>query len=108
MTDETISYIIDLINKGEPQDLIFLRPLTSIVLFGIVWVNNSDEEVCKDSGYNMFFIKNENQTIVAGVLDMGEQDLHVFVKPEHRGNGYLVNALKDDILPYLFSMSPTI
>ena len=51
----------------------------------------------------MFFIKDEKQIIVAAVLDMGEQDLHVFVKPESRGNGYLVNALKEDILPYLFS-----
>ncbi len=52
----------------------------------------------------MFFIKNEEKQVVSAVLYMGEQDLHVFVKAECRGNGYLATALKKAILPYLFYM----
>jgi len=103
MTNETIEYIIDLINKGEASELIFLRPLSPNVLMGLVWVNGVKGDVYKDGGVNMFFIQNKERIIVAAVTDMGEQDLHVFVHPVHRGNGHLVNALKEVILPYLFS-----
>lgn len=105
MTDETISYIIDLINNDVSHErCIFLRPLSDKVLVGIVWVSKSNGELYKNDGVDMFFIKNEEKQVVSAVLDMGEQDLHVFVKPECRGNGHLAIALKETILPYLFSM----
>lgn len=31
-------------------------------------------------------------------------DLHWIILPEHRKNGYLTNALKEAIIPYLFSV----
>jgi len=31
-----------------------------------------------------------------------DSDLHWYVEPEHRKQGYLTNAMKESILPYLF------
>jgi hypothetical protein len=103
MTDETISYIIDLINNDISHErCIFLRPLTENVLVGIVWVSKSNGELYKTNGVDMFFIQNDEKQVISAILDMGEQDLHVFVKPKFRGNGHLAIALKETILPYLF------
>jgi len=102
MTDKTIKFIIDLINSGQSSDLIFTRPLTQQVLIGRVWVKNDKGDICTDSGYNMFFIQNKRKVTVAAVVDMGRQDLHVFVHPKHRKRGHLVKALRSVILPFLF------
>lgn len=103
MTDKTIRFIIDLINGNLASEIIFLRPLSNFVLFGRVWVSNDQGHMCTDRGYSMFFILNRRKVIVGAVVDMGRQDLHVFVHPNHRKRGYLVNALRSVILPYLFA-----
>lgn len=103
MTDKTVQFIIDLINSGQASDLIFLRPLSESVLVGRVWIKNDKGDICTGSGYCMFFIQNEQKVIVAAVVDMGSQDLHVFVHPVHRKRGHLANALRSVILPYLFA-----
>jgi hypothetical protein len=92
MTDETIQFIIDLINSGQASDLIFMRPLSQHVLFGRVWVNNDKGDICTDSGYSMFFIQNSRKVIVAAVVDLGRQDLHVFVHPKQRKQGHLAGC----------------
>jgi hypothetical protein len=51
--------------------------------------------------YRFFFVKNETKRYVAAVLDM-YHDLHWYVVPEYRKNGYLTTALRESILPYLF------
>jgi hypothetical protein len=103
MTDEALSYIIDILNKDRTPDLIFLRPLAQNIFIGKVWVNNATGEVAKGGGYTIFFVQNRAKTFVAAVIDMGRQDLHVFVKPRHRKKGHLVKALRSVILPYLFA-----
>lgn len=103
MTNETIAYIIDLINAGKASDVIFLRPLSTKVFLGRVWVANDKGDVCTDNGYNMFFVRNKVNTVVAAVVDMGPQDLHVYVQPRYRKKGHLIKALTSVILPYLFA-----
>lgn len=102
MTEETIEKIIDSLNKPEPNDFLFLRSITDKVSFGRVWLNYPEGKSCNENSYSMFFIKDLRKYIGA-VLDMGEQDIHVFVKPQHRRKGHLVNALRLVILPFLFS-----
>lgn len=103
MTDETIEKIIDALNRGEAPDLIFLRPLTDKVFIGRVWLTRPSGSVCNEESYAMFFIRNRRKTFVAAILDMGKQDLHVFVKPKHRGKGYLAVELRNVVLPFLFA-----
>lgn len=107
MTNETIAYIIYLINSGKASDVVFLRPLSSMVFLGRVWVNNDKGDLCKDRGYKIFFIRNKAGTVVGAVVDMGSQDLHVYIEPEHRKKGHLSKALTSVILPYLFGLNPT-
>ena len=102
MTEETIEKIIDSLNKPEPYDFLFLRSITDKVSFGRVWLNYPEGKSCNENSYSMFFIK-DLQNYIGAVLDMGEQDIHVFVKPQHRRKGHLVNALSLVILPFLFS-----
>ncbi|MFH1218155.1 MAG: hypothetical protein V1706_16805 [Pseudomonadota bacterium] len=91
-------------SNGESSELVFLRPLSSNVLLGRVWIESDSDDVYKYNGVRMFFIKDSGK-IVAAVYDMEpqQQDLHVFVQPENQGKGYLVIALTKVILPYLFS-----
>lgn len=103
MTNETIAYIIDLINAGKASDVVFLRPLAPKVLFGHVWIKNEKGDIYTGNGWKMFFIRNKVDTVVAAVVDMGPDDLHVYVLPRYRKKGHLVKALTSVILPYLFA-----
>ena len=103
MTDETIEKLIDSLNHSEAPDLIFLRPLTDKVFIGRVWTKRPDGSVCNEDSYTMFFIRNQRKTFVAAILDMGKKDLHVFVKLKHREKGYLADALRNVVLPFLFA-----
>ncbi|MCX5827667.1 MAG: hypothetical protein NTV58_06665 [Deltaproteobacteria bacterium] len=103
MTDETLEKIIDSLNIPEAPDLIFLRPLTNKVFVGRVWLKLPSGGTFDENSYTMFFVRNQRKTVVAAVLDMGKQDLHIFVKPKHRGRGYLADALRSVILPFLFA-----
>jgi hypothetical protein len=103
MTNETIAYIINLINEGKAFDVVFLRPLTAKVFLGRVWIKNDKGDVYTDNGQTMYFIYNKINTVVAAVVDMGPQDLHVYVQPKYRKKGHLVKALTSVILPHLFA-----
>jgi len=90
--------------------LIHLRPLTDSVDYAKVWLDKpkpTDKFCAFDEPRKFYFIKNENGIYVAAVLDMPEQfltchDLHWYVLPKYRHNGYLTNAMKDVILFHLF------
>ena len=47
-----------------------------------------------------YFIKNAKNKYV-GIVQDGGNDLHWYILPHHRGNGYLTNALRETILPHL-------
>lgn len=70
---------------------------------GRVWVDGINGEISKGSDSKIFFIQNSEKIVVAAVIDMGPNELQVFVQPHARGNGHLVKALKSAILPYLFN-----
>lgn len=100
MTHESIKQLIDLLNKGELKDRVFVVPLSEAVHLAKVWMNEPKGGVVGEGSYEFFFITNGSQLYVAAVLDMGN-DLHVFVKEEHRGKGYLTKAMHEVVLPYL-------
>ena len=101
MKHEHIESLIDLLNTGGDLQLIFLSALSDEVDFAKVWLQEPRGGIGNEGAYDFYFIKNESEIYVAAVLDMFN-DLHVFVKEEHRGNGYLTSAMHQVIFPHLY------
>lgn len=101
MTDKLLKLLINRLNNGNSKALFHLHSLTNKVVFGKVWLKKPKNIIGSDGPFNFYFIKNENETYVATILDMNS-DLHWFVMPKYRGNGYLTKALQEVILFHLF------
>lgn len=104
MTSEEIEKYINKLNNKEYEDTIFLRKISKNVDVAKVWseeLKENDNIIGNFSSYRFFFIRNEQNSYVGAILDMG-LDLHWYVLPENRKKGYLTNALKNVVLPYLF------
>ncbi len=99
MTTREIRTYIDRLNRGKTRDSIFKREIGPNVEIAKVWPGPRS----RYPGYvaEFFFISNNEGEYVAAVLDM-TKDLHWYVVPKHRKKGYLKQALKQAILPYLF------
>ena len=103
MTNEDIEKLIDSINNEAANDSIFLSVLSQTVDFAKVWTKLPEENIGNESSYPFYFIKSEEGNYVGAVSDMGN-DLHVYVKTEHRKKGYLSRAISEVILPHLFQV----
>ncbi|MBU1364092.1 MAG: hypothetical protein KKE51_09760 [Gammaproteobacteria bacterium] len=101
MTHDSIEQLIDLLNKGELSDRVFVAALTEVVHFAKVWMEEPKGGIAGEGSYEFFFITNGSPLYVAAVLDM-VNDLHVFVKNDHRGKGYLTKAMHEGVLPWLY------
>lgn len=103
MKDETLIKLIEDLNSVTYEDKVFLRKMGKSVYLAKVWPKPPEATLVIQSGYNFFFIKDEvREVFVACVLDMGPDNLHWLVHPTFRRKGYLIPALKDYILPYIF------
>ncbi|WP_303924869.1 GNAT family N-acetyltransferase [Draconibacterium sediminis] len=104
MTEREIRKYIDRLNNGKAGESIFTRQISKTVEVAKVWTEQpkmTDSIIGNFGSYRFFFIKNESNKYVGAVLDM-YQDLHWYIVPKSRKQGYLTNALKESILPYLF------
>lgn len=101
MTHDFIEQLIDSLNKGELRDHVFMAPLSKSVHFAKVWMEEPEGGIVGEGPYEFFFITKESPLYVAAVLDMGN-DLHVFVKEEYRGNGYLSRAMHEVVFPWFY------
>lgn len=104
MTEREIRRYIDQLNSGKAVETIFTRQISKTVDVAKVWSEQpkmNDDIIGNFDSYRFFFIKNELNEYVGAVLDM-YQDLHWYVVPKSRKQGYLTIALKESILPYLF------
>lgn len=104
MTEKQLKSIIDRLNKGKLKEQLFLRPLVANVDFAYYWNEKPTPEIsiCSGDGpYKFYFVRDSDGRHVGCVLDM-TSDLHWYILPIYRKNGYLSNALKSDILPHLF------
>lgn len=104
MTNTEIKEYIDLLNKGNFEERIFLRKISETVEIAKVWdreqtLNND----CNTNlfSYRFFFIKNADNKYVGAVLDM-YKDLHWYICEKERKKGHLTKSLRESILPYLF------
>ena len=104
MTEKEIRKYIYRLNNGKATESIFTRQIGKNVDVAKVWTEQpkiTDSIVGNFGSYRFFFIKNEINKYVGAVLDM-YQDLHWYIIPKSRKQGYLTKALKESILPYLF------
>jgi hypothetical protein len=104
MTERYFNSLINKLNRKNTGGLIFLRPLSDKIDYGKVWAKNriGIKKVDNYSGpYKHYFIKNEEGFYVATVLDMGS-NLHWYVLPKFRKQGYLTRALSETILYHIF------
>lgn len=104
MTDNYLKSLINKLNKGQTNGLIFIRPLSNTVNLAKVWRNElkkTDDINVDDSPYTCYFIKNNLGVYVSIVVDL-INDLHWFTLPRHRKQNYLTNALKEIIIFHLF------
>jgi hypothetical protein len=99
MKHDDVEALIDQLNFGGPQKLIFISTLSDSVDFAKVWSEEPKGKGCENS-YNFYFVRVKG-IYVGAVFDMGD-DLHVFVKPEYRGQGHLSSAMHQTVFPHLY------
>lgn len=99
MTEKSIIAIINKLNRYPHYKNCIKHALSKNVEFAHVWINSV---FYTNNPQTFFLIKNEIE-YVGAVLDM-KTDLHWVILPKYRKKGYLTTALKDAIIPYLFSI----
>ena len=97
MTANQLQSFINKLNKGTYHKTIFKHQISKEVDFAKVWQSQSTKEV---QPFKFFFIKNDAEYVSTVLLK--HNDLHWYVTPKYRGKGYLTNALKNSILPFIF------
>jgi hypothetical protein len=105
MTNEDLEALIDALNKGEMKDLVFRAKISSNVEYAKVWRCEPKGGICNEQSSRFYFLSGDDGKIIGAVFDM-YSDLHVFVKAENRGQGYLTRALESIILPHIRDTSP--
>lgn len=100
MTEKSIIAIINILNRNPNYKNCIKHSISKNVDFAHIWIENSR---LKHSPKPFFLIKKDTK-YVGAVLDMNS-DLHWVMLPEYRKNGYLTTALKEAIIPYLFTVA---
>lgn len=93
----SIISIINKLNRKPNYKNCIKHSISNNVELAHIWINNP---FYRNNPQTFFLIKNDSG-YVGAVLDM-INDLHWVILPEYRKKGYLTNALKAAIIPYLF------
>ncbi|MBU0942096.1 MAG: GNAT family N-acetyltransferase [Bacteroidetes bacterium] len=99
MSEESIISIINKLNRYPNYKNCIKHSISKNVELAHIWINST---FYRNNPQTFFLIKNEIE-YVGAVLDM-KTDLHWVILPKYRKKGYLTTALKDAIIPYLFSI----
>lgn len=105
MHDKTLIKYIYGLNKGKYHRSIFKHSLSPTVDLAQVWhkiPNPQNAIVGSEMPSTVYFIKIENGPYVGGV-EATPNELHWLILPKHRKQGYLSRAMKEAILPHLFT-----
>lgn len=97
MTTLSIINILNKLNKNSNRKDVIRHSISPNVEFAHIWTK---ENYNSNIPYTFFLIKKDID-YVGAVLDMAS-DLHWVILPEYRKKGYLTNALRASILPYIF------
>lgn len=105
MTDESISLLLDRLNKDDREGII-IRPISERVWWGCVW-DAMEEGQAADccalrENCEFYFIKSQEGVFAAALHRFGPEEMHWFVAESHRRKGILLEPLKTVILPHIF------
>ncbi len=106
MTHESILSLVDALNAGTAHDRIFLRPLTAQVDFAWVWEQEPTGRAANEGGLRFYFVREANGHYVGAVEDLGG-DIHAVVHEAFRRRGIMTAAMRDVVLPHIFSGEKT-
>ncbi len=101
MTNQDLQELLDILNSKKYQNLIFLRQLNENIFISKV-SSKINAPKMKPCFHDFFFITDEEKRFIATIENRGITDLHWYVTPDYRKQGYLTKALKETIIPYIF------
>ena len=102
MTNESLEEYIQMFNSGKWNIPFNSYRIGKNVVLGKIWYEYPTGKIGHEESNIFYFIEN-NSECVAIVFEMGVFDLHWFVSEKMRKNGHLNNALKEIILPFIFT-----
>lgn len=73
------------------------------VRLSIVWTEYTAGESVYETEDALYFVYADDGSCVAAIFIMGTVNLHVFVKAKNRRQGVMTRALRDIVLPHLFT-----
>lgn len=106
MTHESILALVDVLNAGTASDRIFLRRLTAQVDFAWVWEQEPTGRSANEGSLWFYFVREANGRYVGAVEDLGG-DIHAVMHEAFRRRGIMTVAMRDVVLPHIFSGGKT-
>lgn len=110
MTDETITRVLQRLNRNNASDVIIAR-IGDNVWWGFVYGETpsghfSSPCEIQEEGDEFFFVKAKDGKFAGAVYWMGPDEMHWFVAEPYRGRRLLLDPLKKSILPFVFARDP--
>jgi hypothetical protein len=99
--------LLNRLNKNASDKMVFYKAIAANVDYGIGWFPGSVSKkglTPSDGPYRLYLIKHQDGQYVGLVLDASSFDLHYYTLPAYRGQSHLSNALRNYILPHIFSV----
>jgi len=101
MSDDSIKDLLRKLNSGKGKNIVYRNSIGGNVEIAKVWIWKNGGYICKNQDF--FLIKNNAGKYVAAIC--GQDDFHWYALYEERGNGYLSNALRNYVIPFLWGIN---
>lgn len=98
MSDDTIKDLLRKLNSGKGKNIVYRNSIGGNVEVAKVWIWKKGEFLYKDQDF--FLVKNEDGKYVAAIY--GKDNFHWYTVYKERGKGYLSNALRNYVIPFLW------
>lgn len=102
MTEDDLIDLIRRYNEDDWDRPFFSFAISDKVILASVWDEYPTGKGVDERGHCFYFVLDKSEC-VAIVSDMGPSNLHWYVLEKHRKRGIMSGALKNTILPHLFS-----
>lgn len=101
MSDDTIRDLLRKLNSGKGKNIVYRNSIGGNVEIAKVWIWKGREYLYKNQDF--FLIRNEGGKYVAAIY--GKNKFHWYSLFEERRKGYLSNALRNYVIPFLWGIN---